>query len=99
MPHDKPSKEDWQLGVGAGWAEIVGNLVDLCEKHGVEILQVKEKFGGLRFYVGSAPDLVHDAIEEAEDQSVRVCEVCGEPGQTINRQGWLMTRCEAHNAT
>ena len=96
MSHDKVTKAEWQAAVGAGWAEIVGDLVDLCEKHGVEILQVKEKFGGVRFYVGSAPDEVHRAIEAAEDKSIATCELCGAPGSVICHSGWLMTRCEKH---
>ena len=40
----------------------------LCEKHNVAIFDVKVKYGGLRFYVGDAPDCVHDAIDKAEEK-------------------------------
>lgn len=59
------------------------------------IQQIKEKFGGLRFYVDKS---THDhdlAIEFAEAMSNRVCEVCGRPGK--HRQGnWIKTLCDEH---
>jgi hypothetical protein len=66
------------------------------------LLQVKEKFGGLRYY--TALDGVDDAtakaffdlIEEAEAKSFHVCERCGEPGVLSRKggqRGWLKTLC------
>lgn len=57
--------------------------------------QVKEKFGGLRFYVNSADDAVYALINMAESMSVRTCEVCGSPGKQ-NSGGWIKTLCETH---
>lgn len=48
------------------WHEEITKLYDLCAEYDVDITQIKIKYGGLRFYVGSAPDLVHNAIEKAE---------------------------------
>lgn len=58
----------------------------------VEATQVKEKFGSLRFYVASATDMQWGMIEMAEAMSLRICEVCGHPGEKVDT-GWLMTRC------
>lgn len=82
--------------VGPGWHKLVEELYVLCEEHGVEIHQVKEKFGGLRFYVGPAPAVVHDAIDQAEDQSLKTCEVCGRRGKP-RPKGWIKTLCWYHN--
>lgn len=57
------------------------------------IAQVKEKFGSLRFYIGSSSDAVFDRISEAEKDSAKTCELCGKPGKIIGK-GWLMARCE-----
>ena len=54
--------------------------------------QVKEKFGGLRFYVDNSDDYVKGAIQTAELMSVRTCEQCGSPGKPI-RGGWVKTLC------
>ena len=57
--------------------------------------QVKEKFGGLRFYVDGATEEHHNYIWFAENMSYRTCEVCGSPGK-LYTQGWHTTLCEHH---
>ena len=57
--------------------------------------QVKEKFGGLRFYTGPASDGIHSIISFAEALSYHICEVCGTTvrvGRT--EDGWIFTCCE-----
>lgn len=71
-----------QYGVecGEGWAKLYQPLIDLCNDLGVEILQVKEKFGGLRFYAGAGgkhAKAVNMAIQTAEEASYHTCEDCG----------------------
>jgi len=80
--------------VGKGWAAIVTHLYNLCDTYGVVIYQIKEKFGGLRFYVGEAPIKVHTAIEQAEKQSLVTCESCGGAAKVNNNNGWFSTRCK-----
>jgi hypothetical protein len=59
--------------------------------------QVKEKFGGLRFYVQAATDKHHQYITFAESMSYRTCESCGAPGKTYT-DGWHTTLCDIHAA-
>lgn len=59
--------------------------------------QVKEKFGGLRFYVQAATDKHYNYINFAESMSYRTCEECGAPGKTYT-DGWHLTLCETHAA-
>lgn len=63
-------------------------------------LQIKEKFGGLRFYYmmnTENNDLVRTVqrlIDKAEDKSYTVCEVTGKPGEFC-KSGWhFKTLCE-----
>ena len=44
-------------------------------------LQVKEKFGGLRFCVNHANDAILRRIEAAEQEPFLTCEVYGQPGK------------------
>ena len=60
-------------------------------------VQVKEKFGGLRFYVHAATDKHYNYISFAESMSYRTCEECGAPGKTYT-DGWHMTLCDIHAA-
>lgn len=80
---------------GPGWRALIEPLVELCQKENVAILQIKEKFGTLRFYVGAAPDHVYDAIRDAENESAKTCEQCGAPGK-LQDNGWLRTVCKKH---
>jgi len=58
----------------------------------VEATQVKEKFGGLKFYVDSSDDYILGAINFAEALSYKTCEDCGSRGET-NKVGWISTLC------
>jgi len=79
----------------SGWARLYEPIRARCQSAGVPILQVKEKFGGLRVYVGAADPALLQAIERAEQQSHTICEVCGadHAATTPGADGWLRTRC------
>ena len=66
------------------------------EIHQPDAAQVKEKFGGLRFYVDNADDYTSGVIALAESMSYRTCEDCGVPGKQTGR-GWIRTLCDACN--
>lgn len=55
--------------------------------------QVKEKYGGLRFYMTSGTDEIFDLIKKAEELSYKTCENCGEPGYQRSG-GWIYTLCD-----
>lgn len=61
----------------------------------VVAFQVKEKFGGLRFYIGSAPDRVHRYIEFAEAMSYHTCEECGTTVGVTTEGNWVRSLCSA----
>jgi len=59
----------------------------------VEAVQVKEKFGTLRFYVNDYTDAIENYINFAESMSACTCEECGKPGKQTTK-GWTITLCE-----
>jgi hypothetical protein len=64
------------------------------------ICQIKEKFGGLRFYVDGVPykSQGDEWINEAEALSFKTCEDCGKPGELTNSGGyWVKTLCKEHD--
>lgn len=97
---------------GDGWYQIID---DLCAaimeqpdgKH-VVAEQVKEKFGGLRFYISCASDadptavrdftVIHKLIDDAEARSLTVCEWCGTTENvTTGGHRWIRSLCrECH---
>lgn len=61
----------------------------------VVAVQVKEKFGGLRFYYDGGDERIRGMEQVAESMSTRTCETCGKPGKLITN-GWWYTACEEH---
>lgn len=58
-------------------------------------IQVKEKFGTLRFYYEGGDPWVDGITSMAESMSARTCEECGNPGKP-NSNGWIRTLCKTH---
>lgn len=81
--------------VGSGWGGVIERLIADLQDLGWngEIHQVKEKFGALRFYVGPANDAIYARIVRAENESMKVCERCGNPGAQRSG-GWIKTLCD-----
>jgi len=90
---------------GDGWLDIVWRLCEDLEPLVAEaesatgqpfqVLQVKEKFGGLRFYVNHRTDAILQRIEAAQLESVRTCEMCGRPG-SLREGDWIQVVCDEH---
>jgi hypothetical protein len=84
--------------VGDGWGVILEELSDKLEelilkepeyrRNFYRAIQVKEKYGSLRFYMYSSTDEMEELIREAEKKSEVTCEVCGVPAK-IKKIGWM----------
>jgi hypothetical protein len=95
------------FAVGAGWYPILEILcsniqhhLDWKEKQGnpvqqVTVSQIKEKFGGLRFYYDGGDDEISGMVRMAEAWADASCEECGAPGKSRNG-GWIRTLCDKH---
>ena len=81
--------------VGPGWAKLVRRLWE-AKPEGVTVTQVKEKYGGLRWYYdGEYEDTYSQLVSDTEEESYRTCETCGELGETAPYRpgGWVRTLC------
>jgi hypothetical protein len=107
-----PSKWDKIAYCGKGWYwildELDKKLTYLDPKY--KIAQIKEKFGGLRFYFdtenfGIARDIMYDCQADAYYKASKTCETCGK-GSFRGREyydntvqfrddGWARTLCDA----
>lgn len=95
---DKSKWADWMLKsyTAEKLAEKEAELAKMIETIPVAV-QVKEKFGGLCFYVHGATDEQWAKIGFAESLSYRICEVCGAMEDTRTyRMGWNQTLCPKH---
>lgn len=61
----------------------------------VVVSQIKEKFGGLRFYYDGGDERIYGMVEMAEEWAAHTCEECGAPGK-FRRGGWVRVLCEYH---
>jgi len=80
----------------SGWFPLIKELIEDLIALGWDkkICQVKEKFGGLRFYINSGSDEIYDRISKAENDSYEICERTGKPGKLRTDIGWWLTLCE-----
>jgi hypothetical protein len=97
-PNKPPIKDCGFFSVDSGWYQIIKDLIDDLIELGwnKQLCQVKEKFGGLRFYINEGSDEIHNRIMEAEKLSYEVCELCQEKGKLRTDIGWYLTLCEKH---
>jgi hypothetical protein len=95
---DKSGWTDWQKSyyTQERLAGLEAKLKDM-EEHIPVASQVKEKFGGLRFYVHGATEEQYDIIHHAEAMSYYVCEECGTMKTArLYSFGWNRTLCDTH---
>lgn len=98
--------------VGVGWHPIIEKL-DAALKlldPGYTVTQIKEKFGGLRYYIGFSEEIrehehfeviswaMHALTGQAEAESLQTCEECGKPARTTSIGYWARTLCNTHTA-
>lgn len=92
----------WHALLAGFFDEVADTLRNHPERE-FGLLQVKEKFGGLRIYYRLLPFSADDigqrisaACRVAENTSMVTCDVCGQPGVMRKREGWYATRCAVH---
>lgn len=104
----------WGIECGDGWFHLIDTLAGRYEAHIQGLIahsvpkrnwprpsQIKEKFGGLRFYIQNlkhVPEDLISAIQEAEATSMITCETCGKPG-TLRTKGYRHVACDHCMAT
>ena len=95
--HADPAQSSmcWGFCCGDGWFGIIDSLcaeIAAKVKDGsmpqVVFSQVKEKFGCLRFHIRGGyrrggNSETHRLIELAQQQALRTCEECGQPGKLV----------------
>lgn len=88
---------------GDGWIPLINklaeDLADLDPNYRID--QIKEKFGGLRFYFTPSTDdeetvqLMNEMVSQAEAKASKTCEKCGAQGE-LRQTSWMKTLCDKH---
>jgi len=101
---EKPLTETamcWGFTCGNGWYWLIDKLckylqynIDHNNEPQIKAIQVKEKYGSLRFYVGPASDRQNEVIRFAEFLSTHICENCGSNKMVGYTKGYILTLCK-----
>lgn len=91
-----PDSEHNYVHYPKGWDKLVMQVLRDIEHTGVEIAQIKEKWGALRIYINKNNDEVYEELWKVEKASRLVCQECGEPG-VLRGGSWLKTLCDTHS--
>lgn len=95
----------WGFECGDGWYRLLHDLSSAIEeqafKQGLDpdspswpkASQVKEKFGTLRFYMGSRSEEMGELIDAASERSAHTCEFCGLEG-VLRTESWFYVACD-----
>ena len=87
-----------------GWRAAFGE--DLCKEimeelvrnncvESYQVLQIKEKYGELRWYSQGGTEQIHrEIIPKYEKMSWRICIQCGQPATLVSRS-WIVPWCSA----
>lgn len=89
---------------GDGWFAIINNVCNQIQEYldqnpsvpQFTAVQIKEKFGTLRFYGKGGDNYCYSLIDQAEQSSEKTCDVCGANGELRNDRAWLRTLCDDH---
>ena len=83
------------------WTSVIADLVKIMkhrENHNKDlnykVMQVKTKFGRMRFYVENCDDYLYGAIRLAEEQCYKICNTCGSYGkEKLNTGSYNKSHC------
>lgn len=92
--------------VGPGWQTIISDLHTSLSSllPNYKVVQIKEKFGVLRYYFssgsGASPDSIkaaYELVSNAEKKSTHTCENCGSTDDDVTTRGdgWIRTLCDS----
>lgn len=107
-PEHTPYSDSAHTNVGPGWQDLLVRLEEALTHLGAqyELIQLKEKFGSLRYYItvaeGTDPAMnwaIHALIDATEAESARTCEDCGKRATVRGIFGWQRAVCDDHFVT
>lgn len=87
--------DGWRLAFGEQLCEELNtalNKTNFADDY--RITEIKEKWGGLRWYDNGSTTEMQDIIDKYESLSFRTCINCGKPAKWVTR-GWISPYCDS----
>jgi hypothetical protein len=89
------SKEWIKQTCGVGWLKLIDEVYDKLPDN-IEIIQVYQKYAGLKFDLNQENLEFESFLNEIEERSKHICEICGKDGFLTIVDGWEKTLCSYH---
>jgi hypothetical protein len=90
-------EDGWRAAFGLHMCEEIKEELDKIEneqsRSSYRIMQIKEKYGSLRWYTNWTTDGLEKVIAKYEAESCRTCCKCGAPATKISL-GWISPWCD-----
>ena len=98
-PYDNTLFDDipkgWRKAFGLMFCEDLRNeLVKYNYLKQYRVVQIKEKYAGLRWYDNGSPGNVNNIINDYSHLSENICINCGKPDVPVTDMGWMLPECE-----
>jgi len=104
------SDTDIRLDIEPGWFDIIDKFLkkfNEINNVGIKIIQIKQKFGGLRIYIGYPDEMTNDVMSVAlrvktevfiaEKEADVTCELCGVKNDSVSVRAprfWRWNCCD-----
>lgn len=87
---------------GDGWRGIIERMCEAIDAHikslaepiVFEFSQIKEKYGGGRFYHSGGDSVTDKIVSDAENETYETCETCGSTEDVGQTMGWIVVCCK-----
>lgn len=102
MEDIKTCYELFGVECGEGWYSLLKPIFNYIDEYNkdkneedkIVPLQIKEKFGELRFYANFYTKELEELISQAEYEASQTCEICGSKNDIGFTIGWITTCCK-----
>lgn len=87
----------WRIAFGEQWAKEVQETINKLpkqERERIRIMDLKEKYGGLRAYFSYYTEELDNVLSKYEKLSERTCIICGASATKIST-GWISPYCSS----
>ena len=92
----------WGIDCDDGWFWLIDNLCECIQNYislnketpQIEATQVKQKYGGLRFYFEPYDETISNIIMFADYLSYKICEECGSIEDVQQTKGYIQSLCK-----
>ncbi len=92
IPFGFECSEYWIPVLEKGFKEMA-EIVRREKMDDYRIVQVKEKFAGLRIYSNYYTDELDNVIDKMEEEVSHICEKCGSTNGHLITRGWMSILC------